>query len=630
MKYGPATFAMHYKGQTAETSGDRTTIVTTLEDDNRCQIYHTVVYETGDRGITVQTIYANHSDETVCLDFLTSVSLDNLSPFAAADPERQIVLHRFYGGWSLEGKHREDFLEDLNLERSWMCAFPESEKFGSIGSYPVHRYIPMACVEDRKEQVFWGIQLEAASSWQMELSRDGDCCSFSAGIADIEFGSWSKNIKPGDTFVSTKAYVSAGDSLDHVCHQILNMHHKAADQQPQVEQQLPIVFNDWCATYGEPSHQKTLEYAEMLQGTPVKYIVIDAGWTESLEKSFGQGRNGDWNYSVKKFPHGMKKVAEDLREKGFLLGIWFELEVTTVGAVVYGKDYDAMHLKRNGQVINTGGDRTFWDFRNPDTRKYLHHKVIDFLKENQISYLKIDYNSSIGIGCDGAESLGEGLRLQMNAVQNFLRTIREEIPDIVIENCAAGGHRLEASFIDLTAMSCFSDAHECKDSPYTAANLQRLVPARKNQVWVVLNECLTEKEIYYRLAVGFLGRFCLSGNIEQLSDSKWGILKHALNFYGKITDIIKYGEVVVHRVPENTNMYHLQGIQIVERKYQNQYLLVIHSFTQTTGYTYCLETSGLSVRLYLGSPKNQPEVDGNLLKLNHIGPEEGLVVLLSM
>ena len=130
---------------------------------------------------------------------------------------------------------------------------------------------------------------------------------------------------------------------------------------------------------------------------------------------------------------------------GFQLGIWFELEVTTAGSRVYEPEYDEMHLTRNRQVINSGGDRTFWDFRKEKTREYLKYKVIDFLKENEISYLKIDYNTSIGIGCDGAESLGEGLWIQMEAVQQFLRRIREKLPELVIENCASGGHRLEAS-----------------------------------------------------------------------------------------------------------------------------------------------------------------------------------------
>lgn len=320
LKHGPASMAMKFQEQMVKETEKQTEITTLLTCEKGVRIQHIVRHRKGDRGVTVWTEFCNESDEDISLELLTSVSLDNLSPFSRADSKARLVLHRFYGGWSLEGKHREDSLEDLNLERSWMCAFPESERFGSVGSYPVHRYFPTALLEDRKESVFWGIQLEAPGSWQMELSRDSDCCSFSAGIADAEFGGWSKIVRPGETFRSTKAYVSVGHSLDRVCQNLLDMQQSSAEKLPECERDLPIVFNDWCASYGEPSHEKTLRYMERLKGTPVKYIVIDAGWTKSLGKSFGQGGNGDWQYDPKKFPYGLKKLSRIMRENGFELG----------------------------------------------------------------------------------------------------------------------------------------------------------------------------------------------------------------------------------------------------------------------------------------------------------------------
>lgn len=627
LKYGPATKQLRFKRQNVEENGENTTIITVMENDGLYSINHFLSYRKGDKGVTVQTEFINQSDHVLNLDLLTSVSLDNLSPFGKADQERRIVLHRFYGGWSLEGKHREDYLETLNLESSWMCAFPESEKFGSIGSYPVHRYFPMACVEDRKEEVFWGIQLEAPSSWQMELSRDGDCCSFSAGIADVEFGEWSKRIQPGESFKSTRAFVSAGKDMDQVCDQLLDMHKWSVDQQPESEQSLPVIYNDWCASYGEPSYTKTVQYAKKLQGSPVQYIVIDAGWTESPKKSFGQGGNGDWNYSVSKFPQGLGVLAKEIQELGFQLGIWFELEVTTKGAKVYGKEYEHMHLMRNGSVINTGGDRSFWDFRKAEVREYLRDKVLRFLRENGIGYLKIDYNASIGIGCDGAESMGEGLRVQMQEVQKFFRELRSEIPALIIENCASGGHRLEASFMELTAVSSFSDAHECIELPYIAANLQRLVLARQNLIWVVINQHLTEKEIYYRLASGFLGRFCLSGNIEVLSENKWELVKHALELYSEITEIIREGTARVYRT-ESCNMHHPQGIQIVDRIFGDKHLLVIHSFTYKGDYTFKLQTEMDGEIVQIGRPAINPQISGNEVTLHRLEEEDGIVLLV--
>lgn len=62
-------------------------------------------------------------------------------------------------------------------------------------------------------------------------------------------------------------------------------------------------------------------------------------------------------------------------------------------------------------------------------------KVIGTLQKYGFEYMKMDYNDTIGIGCDGCESLGEGLRRNMEASVDFVRRVKEEVPGIILENC---------------------------------------------------------------------------------------------------------------------------------------------------------------------------------------------------
>ena len=107
-----------------------------------------------------------------------------------------------------------------------------------------------------------------------------------------------------------------------------------------------------------------------------------------------------------------------IHNAGMKAGIWFEFEMA-------GRDEPDCFTKtdwlltRDGQPI-TAGDRRFWDMRKPEVQEYLAHRVIDFLRSNGIDYMKVDYNETIGLGCDGAESLGEGLYEQILASQHFL------------------------------------------------------------------------------------------------------------------------------------------------------------------------------------------------------------------
>lgn len=87
--------------------------------------------------------------------------------------------------------------------------------------------------------------------------------------------------------------------------------------------------------------------------------------------------------------------------------------------------------------------RRFWDMRQEEVISYLEDKVVGILKRYGFGYLKIDYNDNIGIGCEGAESLGEGLRQSVEVSRRFFERIRRKIPELVIENCSSGGHRLK-------------------------------------------------------------------------------------------------------------------------------------------------------------------------------------------
>ena len=104
----------------------------------------------------------------------------------------------------------------------------------------------------------------------------------------------------------------------------------------------------------------------------------------------------------------------------------------------------------------------------------------------------------------------------------------------------------------LTAMSSFSDAHECDEIPYIAADLHCLIMPRQSQIWAVICPELTIREIRYRLVSAMLGRFCLSGEIAKLSDDQWDEVKKAAAFYEKVKWIIKDGRSVLFRDSTDT------------------------------------------------------------------------------
>jgi alpha-galactosidase len=578
MRNSDTLSSLRYSRQEKIQQGDETRIITFLNSARGYSCEHHLCYCQGDDALTFFSTIRNDGSEKFSVEMLSSFSLGGITPFASDDAPDRLHFHRFRSFWSAEGRHISQPIEELHLERSWSGHGVRAERFGQVGSMPVHGYHPFAAIEDRGAGVFWGATLAWSGSWQMELYRRDDQLSLSGGLADRELGHWYKTLAPGESFTSPLAYVTTvkGD-FDDLCQRLTAMQSKAAEHVPDSEQILPVLANEFCMTWGNPSHERVCALAQRLKDSGVKYFVIDAGWYlgENGDWSLNQG---EWIPSRELFPDGIAATAKFIREQGLIPGIWFEFEVVGSRSNLFDLMIDHF-LERDGLPISAG-QRRFWDFRDPWVRDYLYEKVIRFLCDAGFGYIKVDYNENIGIGVDGAESLGEGLRQHILCVQDFFRQMQKELPDLVIEVCASGGHRLEPSMMALASMASFSDAHESLEIPIIAASLQRLILPRQSQIWAVLHASDSSQRLTYSLAAGFLGRLCLSGELDELDDEQWSLVRKVIRFYNRVAPIIKNGRSRLYQ-DIGLSWQHPQGAQVVLRTStdNSRALLVAHSFT---------------------------------------------------
>jgi alpha-galactosidase len=582
MQDSPSGQDFVWQAQEERTVDGAREIVTRLRSKKHAiEAGHIVRLIDGVPAITCRTRLRNTGSTPLTLQMLSSFTLSGLTPFAADDAPGRLVFHRFRSSWSQEGRYISDTLEHLQLEPAWSRVGVLSERFGQVGSMPVRGWFPTAILEDTGAGVFWGAQIAWLGSWQMELLRRGDSVALAGGLADFEFGHWQKILAPGEEFESPIAFLTCGtEGVDAICDALLAAQRSQAAPVPAMEKDLPIVFNEFCLTWGRPTEQSMLDISARLAGSPVKYVVIDAGWSKKSKPNDGdQASNGDWQIHPERFPNGFSKLNATIRERGQVPGVWFEFEVATEGSAAFCEDGHL--LKRHDRAIQTG-IRRFWDFRDPWVINYLSGRVIEFLRREGFGYLKVDYNDTVGVGCDDADSLGEGLRRHLAGVHAFFQKIQKELPDLVIENCSSGGHRLEPLMVGSTAMSSFSDAHEGQEIPWIGANLQRLIPPEKSQIWAVLRVGDSVDRLYYTLSAGFLGRLCLSGEVAKLSTAQWTMVEEAMRLYRQVWPIIKDG--VSRRFgQEKQNVQHMRGWQAVRRVSSDakQALVVWHSYAES-------------------------------------------------
>lgn len=546
---------LRFKNRKVVREGKKGELVSEFEDGKGLCIRQHICFYEGINAIEMYTEAENFGPEIV-IEALPSFNLSCISPFRYNDDPSKIIVHKLMNNWSGEGKLFSVSAEKLCFEPSWSGLGIRYDRISQTGTMPAKGYLPFIAVEDTESGVCWAAAVEAPCSWIIETVFRNNGISIGGGGGDWLSAHWRKSLKTGETLQSGKAYITAvKGNLDSACAALVQLFDFGAEWNIR-ETDLPVLYNEYCYTWGYPE-QKCLE--KLLPAAAelgCKYFVVDAGW---YKKDYGKGGDviGDWYVEEKMFPKGLADFSEKVSAYGMKTGLLYEFEGISDQTDFFSAHSDLL-LTYHGKIINHEG-RCFLDFRKPETWEYLREKVIDRLLKNNIGYIKVDYNENIGLGVDGEESYGENLRKNMQAVVAFFKSLKNSVPDLVLEICSSGGMRHEPGFLRLADMVSFSDAHENPGGVPVAMNLHRFIPPRKMQVWATIREDCSEQEAYFTLAKAMLGRICFSGNFLKASDSVRAILRESVAFYNTIKPILKKGRTTCINDEEIRSYFRPEG-----------------------------------------------------------------------
>ena len=537
-----------------ETETEKELVTTLFDEAGQVEAKQHLLQKKGASAIECWNEVTNVGKTSRMLEYLPSFSLSYISPFAAVNDPDKILMHRFRNYWSGEARKESLPVSHFAMEDSWSYFGYRMERFGQVGSMPARGFLPFVALEDLSEGVVWAATIEAPGSWQIEAGHRTCGLHLSGGLADYNFGHWRKELAPGESFSTHRAFLtSVKGSLLDAC-RALAEYGWSKILPPPGEEELPILYNEYLCTNGNPTMEEIRRQMPFCREAGVKYFVVDDGWFADKQKK--RHHLGDWRADKERFPDGLKGFSEYAAANGMKAGVWYEFENVTEGAEVSARK-DWMHTL-DGNLIRHE-DRIFPDFRKKEVTDYLTERVIGEIKESGIGYLKIDYNENIGMGVDGAESPGEGLRQHMENVLRFYRKIREECPDLVMEICSSGGMRHEPLFLSLGSMVSFSDLHFTPEAAVVACDLHYFMLPRQMQVWSYIHPSYSEERAIYAMAQGMLGRLCLSGDLAACPGNIRQIVREGTEFYRGITSVVRDGKTVAIHTEGITSLCNLHS-----------------------------------------------------------------------
>jgi len=183
---------------------------------------------------------------------------------------------------------------------------------------------------------------------------------------------------------------------------------------------------------------------------------VDAGWygaphEDELYSNCGPNwwkYVGDWRVNTTTHPTGdLLPIADAVHKAGLKFLLWFEPERMTDSAPILETHPEFRH----GQLV---------DYGNPETLQWIQDTVYGMIAKHSIDVYRQDFNMDPGPvwrEMDAADRVGIAEAKHIAGMYKFLDDMRARFPDILQENCASGGRRIDMEMISRAHTYCRSD-----------------------------------------------------------------------------------------------------------------------------------------------------------------------------
>ena len=403
----------------------------------------------------------------------------------------------------------------------------------SQGSWSTGRHLPIAALTDRTGRA-WLWQIESSAGWRYETGEREGAAYLALFGPDDAHHQWRQLLAPGEEFTTVPAVLvgtGAGTGgLDAAFGELTAYRRRMRRSHPDLTA-LPVIYNDYMNTLmGDPTTDKLLPLIEAAAAAGAEVFVIDAGWYDDDAEGWWDAV-GAWDASGSRFPGGIQQVLDAIRKNGMTPGLWLEPEVVGVRSELAGTLPPEAFFRRGGVRVTEHG-RHHLDLRHPAARAHLDQVVDRIVGDWGVGYLKLDYNINIGPGTEnGAESAGAGLLGHHRAHLDWLGSLLDRHPGLVLENCASGGLRMDYAQLAVAQLQSTSDQQDPLRYPPIAAAAATAVTPEQAAVWAYPQPHFSLDEIAFTLTGALPGRIHLSGFLDRMSPEQFELVRSGISVY---------------------------------------------------------------------------------------------------
>lgn len=257
---------------------------------------------------------------------------------------------------------------------------------------------------------------------------------------------------------------------------------------------------------------------------------------------------GDWTVNPRKFPQGLGPLIRKVKALGMDFGLWVEPEMVNPDSALYRAHPDWV-MNFPDRPRTEGRHQLVLNLARADVRDHILGVVDRLVSENDVAFLKWDYNRNWTEPGWPEAPLPDQQRLQLDYVRNLyaiLAELRRRHPRLEIESCSGGGGRIDLGMMTLTDQSWISENTDPYDRLTIQDGFTRAYAPAIMMAWVTDSPNWANKRetsLDYRFLSAMQGSLGIGANLDKWQETDFATATRWIAAYKSIREIVQRGEL---------------------------------------------------------------------------------------
>ncbi|MER5195823.1 alpha-galactosidase [Streptomyces sp. NPDC002755] len=320
---------------------------------------------------------------------------------------------------------------------------------------------------------------------------------------------------------------------------------------PDAEQDRPVLFNSWEATYFDISEEQQGALARRAAAMGVELFVVDDGWFGA--RTGDHAGLGDWQPNPDRFPGGLKPLADYVHGLGMQFGIWVEPEMVNPDSELYRAHPDWVQFQ-SGRKRTEFRNQLVLNLAREDVQEYLWEQLHGLLSSAPVDYVKWDFNRCFTDAGWPEDPYPQRLWVDhVQALYALLDRLRAAHPGVAFESCSGGGGRIDLGIMSRTDQVWTSDNTDPLDRLDIQHGFSQIHPARVMAAWVTdspntqLNGRVSS--LRFRFVSAMAGVLGVGGDLSEWSEEELAEARRWVDLYKEIRPLVQQGDLYRLRPP---------------------------------------------------------------------------------